>query len=98
MCAKVIVQSGIKEVVYVKEGEKNTTTNKGKIYEASRRILAAALPPKYTTYKCINIQTHNCYREKGPTVRHVIEWMKFETNYVVDSEADETVKQALQKS
>ena len=57
MCAKLIVQTGIKEVVYVKIGETDTTTDKGKIYEASRRILAVALPPKYTIYKCINIQT-----------------------------------------
>ena len=55
MCAKVIVQSGIKKIMYFEEGETNQHTGKGKIYEASRRILATALPPKYTTYKYINI-------------------------------------------
>ena len=55
MCAKVIVQTGIKKIMYFEEGETNQHTDKGKIYEASRGILATALPPKYTTYKCINI-------------------------------------------
>ena len=79
MCAKLLVQSRIKEVVYVKEGETDITTDNGKKYEASRKILAAALPPKYTIYKCINIQTHKFYREKDPieeTVRKLIELMK----------------------
>ena len=49
MCAKVIVQSGIKKVVYFEEGVQERTDKKYNMYEASRRILATALPPKYTT-------------------------------------------------
>ena len=76
MCAKLTVQSRIKEVVYFEKGEIDIRHDKGKKYVASRRILAAALPPKYTTYACINIQTHNFYREEDlieETAREVIE-------------------------
>ena len=57
MCAKLIVQSGIKEVVYFEKGEIDIRYDKGKMYVASRRILAAALPPKYIL--SINILTSN---------------------------------------
>ena len=103
MCAKLIVQSGIKEVVYVKEGEPNTTTNKCKIYKASQRILEAALPPKYAIYKCINIQIHNFYREKDSieeTVREVIELLMTGINKILDPTTggtDITVKRLFQR-
>ena len=98
MCAKLIVQTGITEVVYIKEGEIDTDSDKGKIYEASRRILAT-LPPKYTTYKCINIQAHNFYREKDSIekiVREVIQLMKSRIDNTVADETDITVKRAFQ--
>ena len=50
-CAKVIVQSGINKVVYLEPGEQDPSHPKFKMYEASRRILNAALPLRYYTYK-----------------------------------------------
>lgn len=50
-CAKVIVQSGINKVVYLKPGEQDPEKQKFNTYEASRKILNAALPLRYYIYK-----------------------------------------------
>ena len=98
-----IVQSGINKVVYLKPGEQDPKKPKFNIYEASRKILNAALPPKYTIYKCINFQTHKFYREKDPieeTARKVIELMKsgIDNNATSRTDITEAFKSILEAS
>ena len=73
------------------------------VKQAFQKILEGALPPKYNTYKHINIKTDDFYREKDlnkETVKDIIEFMMSRINDVEDPQGHETaitVKQAFQK-
>ena len=70
------MKSGIDNIVDSTAGE---TDNINIVERAFQNILDAAPFPKHVIYKCINIQTHDFYREEGSinkTVREVIKLMK----------------------